>query len=44
MNDAFLGTSGRKEIPLPDGASAQRKMDNALVKLLAFRWKRMLVF
>tara|TARA_R110002020_G_scaffold470995_1_gene697347 strand:- start:1074 stop:1208 length:135 start_codon:yes stop_codon:yes gene_type:complete len=44
MNDSFLGSSGRKEMPLPDGASAQRKMDNALVKLLAFRRNRMLVF
>ena len=35
---------GRKEIQLPDGESAQRKMDNTLVKALAraFRWKRML--
>jgi hypothetical protein len=35
---------GRKEMQLPDGASAQRKMDNTLVKALAraFRWKRML--
>ena len=35
---------GRKEMQLPDGASAQRKMDNTLVKALAraFRWKQML--
>ncbi|MCL1630143.1 hypothetical protein M3N55_15570 [Roseibaca sp. V10] len=35
---------GRKEMQMPDGASAQRKMDNTLVKALAraFRWKRML--
>jgi hypothetical protein len=35
---------GRKEIQLADGESAQRKMDNTLVKALAraFRWKRML--
>ena len=35
---------GRKEMQLPDGASAQREIDNTLVKALAraFRWKRML--
>ena len=36
---------GRKEMVLPDGASAQRpRNDNTLVKALAraFRWKRML--
>jgi hypothetical protein len=35
---------GRKEMQLPDGESARRKMDNTLVKALAraFRWKRML--
>lgn len=35
---------GRKAIALPDGASAPRRPDDALVKALAraFRWKRML--
>ena len=35
---------GRKEMQLPEGASAQRRPDDALVKALAraFRWKRML--
>ena len=35
---------GRKEIALPEGASAPRRPDDALVKALAraFRWKRML--
>ena len=35
---------GRKEVQLPDGAPAQRKTDNTLIKALAraFRWKRML--
>ena len=35
---------GRKEIQLPPGAPAQRKVDNTMVKALgrAFRWKRML--
>jgi hypothetical protein len=35
---------GRKEIRLPDGATAARKPDSTLVKALAraFRWKRML--
>ncbi len=35
---------GRKAIALPDGASAPRRTDDALVKALAraFRWKRML--
>ena len=35
---------GRKEMILPPGAPAQRKIDNTMVKALAraFRWKRML--
>ena len=35
---------GRKEIQLPPGTSAHRKIDNTLVKALAraFRWMRML--
>lgn len=35
---------GRKEMQLPEGASIQRRPDDALVKALAraFRWKRML--
>ena len=35
---------GRKEVQLPPGAAAQRKIDNTLIKALAraFRWKRML--
>ena len=35
---------GRKEIALPDGASAPRRPDDALVRALvrAFRWRRML--
>lgn len=35
---------GRKEMVLPEGASTQRRPDDALVKALAraFRWKRML--
>ncbi|WP_413876514.1 hypothetical protein [Albidovulum sp.] len=35
---------GRKEMQLPEGASTQRRPDDALVKALAraFRWKRML--
>ncbi|MBA4492119.1 hypothetical protein [Paracoccus sp. S1E-3] len=35
---------GRREMLLPEGASAQRRPDDALVKALAraFRWKRML--
>ena len=35
---------GRKEIQLPPGAPAQRKIDNTMIKALgrAFRWKRML--
>ena len=35
---------GRKEMQLPEGASAQRRPDDAVVKALAraFRWKRML--
>lgn len=35
---------GRKAIALPDGASAPRRPDDALVKALvrAFRWRRML--
>lgn len=35
---------GRKEMQLPEGAPAQRRPDDALVKALAraFRWKRML--
>ena len=35
---------GRKEMRLPDGATAPRRADNTLVKALAraFRWKRML--
>ncbi len=35
---------GRKAIALPDGTSAPRRPDDALVKALAraFRWKRML--
>ena len=35
---------GRKEIQLPPGAPAQRRVDNTLIKALgrAFRWKRML--
>jgi len=35
---------GRKEIQLPHGAPASRKIDNTMVKALgrAFRWKRML--
>ena len=35
---------GRKEMILPPGATAHRKIDNTLVKALAraFRWKRML--
>ena len=35
---------GRKEMQLPEGASVQRRPDDALVKALAraFRWKRML--
>ena len=35
---------GRKEMVLPPAATAQRKMDDTLVKALAraFRWKRML--
>jgi len=35
---------GRKEVQFPEGAPAQRKVDNTLVKALAraFRWKRML--
>lgn len=35
---------GRKEIQLPPGTLAKRKMDNTLVKApaRAFRWKRML--
>lgn len=34
---------GRKQVQLPDGAPAQRKTDNTLIKALAraFRWKRM---
>ena len=37
---------GRKEMQLPEGASPQRRPDDALVKALAraFRWKRMLDF
>lgn len=35
---------GRKEMQLPEGASTQRRPDDALVKALAraFRWKRLL--
>lgn len=35
---------GRKEMQLPEGASTQRRPDNAIVKALvrAFRWKRLL--
>lgn len=35
---------GRKEMRLPDGATAPRRSDNTLVKALAraFRWKRMI--
>ena len=35
---------GRREIQLPHGAPAQRKVDNTMVKALgrAFRWKRIL--
>ncbi len=35
---------GRKEIQLPPGAPASRKVDNTMIKALgrAFRWKRML--
>ena len=35
---------GRKDMIMPPGASAQRKIDNTLVKALAraFRWMRML--
>lgn len=35
---------GRKEMQLPEGASTQRRPDDALVKALAraFRWNRML--
>lgn len=35
---------GRKEIQLPLGAPAQRKVDNTMIKALgrAFRWKQML--
>lgn len=40
----FAKRGGRKEIQLPLGAPAQRKVDNTIVKALgrAFRWKRML--
>lgn len=35
---------GRKEMQMPEGASTQRRPDNAIVKALAraFRWKRLL--
>ncbi|MWD26082.1 hypothetical protein E0K89_001155 [Aquicoccus sp. SCR17] len=40
----LLRRGGRKEMQLPEDASAQRRPDDALVKALAraFRWKRML--
>ncbi len=40
----FIKRGGRKEVQLPDGAPAQRRTDNTLIKALAraFRWKRML--
>jgi len=39
-----LKRGGRKEIHLPEGTSAPRQVDSALVKALAraYRWKRML--
>ena len=44
MGEPIEQRGGRKEIALPDGASASRRPDDALVKALvrAFRWKRML--
>ncbi|MFC3085036.1 hypothetical protein [Tabrizicola soli] len=40
----IIKRGGRKEMLLSEGASAQRRPDDALVKALAraFRWKRML--